>query len=94
MSDRVPDGGTGTGMHRTLRAPLHPSGITFGMLRSPRGLKISQLHPLMEEFPVGNRGLIAIPIRTPPRSDTTPSFRPEPTAIARNQQYNCLLLLL
>jgi hypothetical protein len=52
---------SGAGMLRTFQAPLHPTGITFDLLRSPRGLKISQLHPLMEEFPIGDRGPITIP---------------------------------
>jgi hypothetical protein len=38
------------------RSLLHPTGMRFSPLRSPRGLKISQLHPLMDEFPVGDRG--------------------------------------
>jgi len=51
-------------MHRTFCAPFHPTGMTFGPLRSPRGLKIPQLHPLMDEFPIGDRGSGPVAIKT------------------------------
>jgi hypothetical protein len=53
--------GTGTGIQRTLCSLLPPTGMKIDPLRSPQGLKVPHLHPLMEEIPMWDRGPIAIP---------------------------------
>ena len=37
-------------------APLHPSGMSFGLLSSPRGAKLPRFEPLMDEIPIGDWG--------------------------------------
>jgi hypothetical protein len=48
--------GKGDGDAQNVPSSASPDGITFGPLRSMWGLKFSQLHPLIDEFPVGDRG--------------------------------------
>ena len=50
----IPDGERGTGMGRqgTFPPPLHPMGTEI----APRELNTYQIHPLMDEIPVGDRG--------------------------------------
>ena len=56
-----PRRGTGTGRQGTFPPPLHPMGTEIAPLSSPRGLNTYQIHPLMDEIPVGDRGSVAIP---------------------------------
>jgi hypothetical protein len=48
---RIEDGEPGN-----VCVPALPDGICFGLLSSPRGVKSPHLHPLMDEFPVRDRG--------------------------------------
>jgi len=51
-----PRRGKGTGRQGTSLPPLHPTGTIFVLLSSPRGLNTPQLHPLIDELPIGDRG--------------------------------------
>jgi hypothetical protein len=51
-----PRWGTGTGSWGTFSSPRHPMGISFRTPTSPQGVKSPCLHPLIDEFPVGDRG--------------------------------------
>ena len=49
--------GIGDGDTGNVPSPAIPDGDQIWPLRSPWGLNTTHLHPLMDEIPVGDRGL-------------------------------------
>jgi len=44
------------GEARNAPAPASPDGDEFLAIKPPWGLKLTHLHPLIDEFPTGDRG--------------------------------------